>query len=73
MVFGKPTTTESPTAPNPGASDTFPTPHRSSLAEPAWSVLPPLLLGLAVLFLGLYVPRELSDLLHGAAIALGAE
>lgn len=48
-------------------------PSTTLCAEPLWSVVPPLVLGLAVLLLGLYVPQELSDLLHLAAIALGAE
>ncbi|MCL4204652.1 MAG: hypothetical protein KJ000_19365 [Pirellulaceae bacterium] len=41
--------------------------------EAWWSLLPPALLGLAVLVLGLYVPPALSDLLHRAASAVGAE
>ncbi len=40
--------------------------------EPLWSVLPAISLGLVVLTLGVYVPPQLSDLLHRAAIALGA-
>jgi hydrogenase-4 component F len=43
------------------------------VAEAWWSLLPPALLGLAVLVLGLYVPPALSDLLHRAASAVGAE
>jgi NADH:ubiquinone oxidoreductase subunit 5 (subunit L)/multisubunit Na+/H+ antiporter MnhA subunit len=42
-------------------------------AEPLWSLVPPLFLGLITLILGFYVPQELSDLLHRAAMAVGAE
>ena len=42
-------------------------------SESLWSVVPPLLLGLAVLVLGLYLPQELCDFLHRAALAVGAE
>jgi hydrogenase-4 component F len=67
MVYGKPEKREddSQAASLPPASS----PGR----EPLWSVVPPLLLGLAVLVLGLYVPQGLSDLLHRAAMAVGAE
>jgi hydrogenase-4 component F len=41
--------------------------------ESLWSVGPPLLLGLAVLVLGLYLPQRLCDFLHRAACAVGAE
>jgi len=41
--------------------------------ESWWSVAPPLLLGLAVLALGVYLPPGLSDFLHRAALAVGAE
>jgi hydrogenase-4 component F len=40
--------------------------------EPLWSVAPVMALGLAVLALGVYVPPRLTDLLHQAASALGA-
>jgi hydrogenase-4 component F len=73
MVYGKPAESESLAQSTPEASDTSSEPHSAASAEPAWSVLPPLLLGLAVLFLGLCVPRELNDLLHEAARVLGAE
>jgi NADH:ubiquinone oxidoreductase subunit 5 (subunit L)/multisubunit Na+/H+ antiporter MnhA subunit len=43
------------------------------LSEPLWSILPPILLAAAALFLGLYMPQPLSDLLHNAAKAVGAE
>ncbi len=74
MVYGKPLTPNSPepASASPDASETARTSRRSR-TEPAWSVLPPLLLGLAVLLLGLYVPPELSQLLHDAAKTLGAE
>ncbi len=39
--------------------------------EPLWSLVPPALLGLAVLVLGVYVPPELADLLRRAAAELG--
>ncbi len=42
-------------------------------AEPLWSIVPPMLLGIITLIHGLYVPQELSDFLHRAAIATGAE
>jgi hydrogenase-4 component F len=40
--------------------------------EPLWSIAPAAALGLAVLTLGVYVPPRLTDLLHHAAAALGA-
>jgi NADH:ubiquinone oxidoreductase subunit 5 (subunit L)/multisubunit Na+/H+ antiporter MnhA subunit len=43
------------------------------LSEPLWSILPPILLAAASLFLGLYMPAPLSELLHNAAKAVGAE
>ena len=45
---------------------------RHRVREPAWSVLPPAVLGLAVLALGLYIPPALDHLLHQAAAILGA-
>jgi len=39
--------------------------------EPFWSVASPIVLGLAVLVLGVYVPPQLADLLQQAAAALG--
>lgn len=41
--------------------------------EPWWSLVPVIVLGVAVLGLGIYVPQALSDLLHRAAIVVGAE
>jgi hydrogenase-4 component F len=48
-------------------------PATKPVAEAWWSLLPPIVLGLAVLVLGLYVPPALSDLLHRAASVVGAE
>jgi hydrogenase-4 component F len=42
-------------------------------SEPLWSILPLVLLALVALVLGLYMPQVLSDLLHSAAKAVGAE
>ncbi len=73
MVYGKPADLQSP-APAAGESGNPAVPQRQAArSEPLWSVLPPVLLGLAVTLLGLYVPQELSRLLHDAANALGAE
>ncbi len=44
----------------------------ASRREARLAVLPPLLLGLAVLLLGLYIPPEVDFVLHRAAEALGA-
>jgi hypothetical protein len=41
--------------------------------EPLWSIVPPAVLGLAVLVLGVYVPPALVDLLHQAAAVLGVQ
>lgn len=48
-------------------------PGERLVPEPWWSLLPPVVLGLAVLILGLYLPPALSDLLHRAAGVVGAE
>jgi hydrogenase-4 component F len=40
--------------------------------EPFWSIVSPIMLGLAVFVLGLYVPPQLADVLQQAATALGA-
>jgi hydrogenase-4 component F len=40
--------------------------------EPLWSIAPGIALGFAVFTLGVYVPPQLTDLLHQAAAALGA-
>jgi hypothetical protein len=45
----------------------------SLAGESWWSVVPPLLLAVAVLVLGLYLPPELRDVLQRAASAVGAE
>ena len=39
--------------------------------EPAWSILPPLLLGLGVLVLGLWIPERLATLIRAAAALVG--
>jgi hydrogenase-4 component F len=41
-------------------------------SEPLWSIAPGMVLGLAVLALGVYVPPRLTDLLQQAVAALGA-
>lgn len=46
---------------------------KKTTSEPLWSLIPPLLLAVAALVFGMYMPRQLSDLLHQAAIAVGAE
>jgi hypothetical protein len=45
----------------------------AKIAEPLWSILPPLAFAAAALSLGLYLPQPLLDLLHSAATAVGAE
>jgi hydrogenase-4 component F len=74
IVYGEPPRSEPRSAAavdDPRASS--PLQGSPSRAQPLWSVGPPLLLGLAVLVLGLYVPPELSEFLHRAAVAVGAE
>jgi hydrogenase-4 component F len=39
--------------------------------EPLIAVLPPMLLGVGVLVLGIYIPPVISELLHQTARALG--
>jgi hydrogenase-4 component F len=73
VVYGKPVRAEPDPAGEGGPQPSNPLQGSASHAEPLWSVGPPLLLGLAVLVLGFYVPQELSDFLHRAAIAVGAE
>jgi hydrogenase-4 component F len=41
------------------------------LSESVLAILPPMALGALTLMLGLYIPTVLSDLLHGAAAAIG--
>lgn len=62
MIYGEPARDQSPS-----------TAETAAMAEPFWSVGPPLLLLLAVLVLGLYLPTELSDLLHQAAKVVEVE
>ncbi len=50
-----------------------PVPTPGVALETWWSLAPPLLLAVAALVLGLYLPHALTDLLHGAASAVGAE
>jgi hydrogenase-4 component F len=52
----------------PDASGTQPFARR----EPLWSVAPAMMLGLAVLALGVYIPPRFTDLMHQAAAVLGA-
>ena len=79
MLYAKPVrdeshpATESDAPDDPQPQSENPPPYVIRAAESLWSVGPPLLLGLAVLVLGLYVPQELSELLHRAAIAVGAD
>jgi hydrogenase-4 component F len=70
IVYGK-STTASETEPE--ASESKDKPPAGFLSEPLWSILPPLLLAVAALILGLYLPEPLSNLLHNAAKAVGAE
>lgn len=74
MVYG--------TAPDAGDSAAPKTNPRDSAADVAkrrraaeawWSLAPPLILGAASLVLGLYVPKELTDLLEHAMSAVGAQ
>jgi hydrogenase-4 component F len=41
--------------------------------EPLWSIIPPLVLAMVAIILGMYLPEWLSNLLHQAAITVGAE
>ena len=73
IVYGKPSAGD---VPGPAADRRLPfesSPRSASAGEPLWSVATPVLLALAVLVLGLYLPPGLSDLLHRAAAAVGAE
>ncbi|MEN6408025.1 MAG: proton-conducting transporter membrane subunit [Thermoguttaceae bacterium] len=45
---------------------------RSTRREPFWAIAPIASLGALVFLLGVYVPPPLADLLHRAAVALGA-
>ncbi len=40
-------------------------------AETSWTIIPPVLLGLAILVLGIWLPPFLADLLHSAAAIVG--
>jgi hydrogenase-4 component F len=72
MVYGEPPRSESPAVAS-GPRPAGPRPGPRSRSEPLWSAVPPLLLAAAVLVLGVYVPQPLSDFLHRAALAVGAE
>ena len=48
-------------------------PSVMSTLESWWSLAPPLLLAAAAIVLGVYLPQGLTDLLHRAAITVGAE
>ena len=56
------------------ANSSPPQPESTKLApEPWWSIFPPFLLAAGALVLGLCLPQPLSDLLHRAAVVVGAE
>jgi len=71
LVYGKPGGDEAP--PEGEVSRASGRSAPAVAAEPWWALLPPLVLGLAVLILGMYVPSPLSELLHRAAAVVGAE
>jgi hydrogenase-4 component F len=79
IVYGTPKNSPLPTnlrsvpGEGPGVRASQVTPTVKLLSEPLWSILPPILLAAAALFLGLYMPEPLSFLLHDAAKAVGAE
>ncbi|MEN6557554.1 MAG: proton-conducting transporter membrane subunit [Thermoguttaceae bacterium] len=52
--------------------DALQNPASPARREPLWSIAPVASLGALALLLGLYVPPPLVDLLHRAAVALGA-
>jgi len=75
LVYGTADTSGTPRdEPRHGAACEPPQePHERPLREPWWSLLPPLVLGLIALVLGVYLPPGLSDLLHRAASVVGVE
>ena len=74
IVYGVPPKLPAPIAESdPAGHDSPPSEPSPAASEAWWSIVPPLLLAGAALLLGLYLPRAFSDLLHGAAIAVGAE
>jgi hydrogenase-4 component F len=68
MAYGPPPASLAMQGNGGDALETCPLARRESL----WSIAPVLALGLAVLTLGVYVPPRLTDLLHQAVAALGA-
>jgi hydrogenase-4 component F len=75
IVYGKPIKFAAKTALKPQSEEQKPPEGLSAAtaSESWWPLVPPLLLALAALVLGLYLPQELTDLLHRAAITVGAE
>jgi hydrogenase-4 component F len=74
LVYGKPDPDGTPPAEEAhAAGEPDEKPSERLVREPWWSLLPPVVLGLAVLILGVYLPPALSDLLHRAARVVGAE
>jgi len=75
IVYGRPITSMAKTAQEPQSDEHKPveTSSVTTASEPWWSLVPPLLLAMAALVLGVYLPQGLTDLLHRAAIAVGAE
>ncbi len=69
MAYGSPSAPPGASI-NAAAADSSVEP--AALHEPLWSTAPLVVLGLAVLVLGVYVPPQLTDLLHRAAAVLGA-
>jgi hydrogenase-4 component F len=67
MAYGRPSGVGE--GEHPGSEGDDPTPAR----EPLWSVVPPAVLGLAALVLGVYVPPQLYALLQHAAEAVGGK
>jgi hydrogenase-4 component F len=62
-------------SPRPGqpliASAAAAAPAIATQREPLWSIVPPIVLGLGVLLLGLYVPQGLMELIQRAARCVG--
>jgi hydrogenase-4 component F len=74
LVYGQPAGVGTPSAAEDhDAAQPHQEPMEKPVREPWWSLLPPVVLGLGVLILGVYLPPALSDLLHRAASVVGAE